>query len=72
MNYSINSFTGASEAKLLVQGILFCQGWWFFRFFLKKPKNQIFSLKIEKKREKTNEFCFLLVLTGFLLVFFWF
>ena len=24
MNYSINSFTGASEANLLVQGILFC------------------------------------------------
>ena len=24
MNYSINSVTGASEANLLVQGILFC------------------------------------------------
>ena len=24
MNYSINSFTGASEAYLLVQGIFFC------------------------------------------------
>ena len=24
MNYSINSFTGASEANLLVQGILLC------------------------------------------------
>ena len=24
MNYSINSFTGASKANLLVQGILFC------------------------------------------------
>ena len=42
-----------------------------FLFFSEKKKTGFFNQDF-KKHEKTNEFWFLLVFTGFMLVFFWF
>ena len=54
---------------ILYPCIDFTQGWQKTWFLLKKPKNQVFSVKTEKTVKKPAVFLVFWVLTGFLMVF---